>query len=172
MPRINLVASAVIGVVALVYLWEATKLPQGAATFGGVGPRAFPLMIGSVLLVVTIALALTAVFQLRRDQYKSAGGSTEGEQQPTLVVDRYRHVIMLVATIAYLWLLEPLGFLIATTIYLPVGILAVDGMQRYRGVRMLRPLLFGVLTATVVYLGFDWGLNVTLPEGVFAPRWW
>jgi putative tricarboxylic transport membrane protein len=170
MARINLAAGLVIGAVALVYLWQATQLPQGAATFGGVGPRAFPLLIGSVLLVVTGVLVLTSVFQLRKD--KPATESPGGAQQPAPMVDRYRHVIMLLVTIAYLAILEPLGFLIATAIYLPLGLLAVDGTQRYRGVRALVPLAFGVVTATVVYLGFDWGLSVTLPEGVFAPRWW
>ncbi|MDS0476935.1 tripartite tricarboxylate transporter TctB family protein [Natrinema sp. 1APR25-10V2] len=70
-----------------------------------------------------------------------------------------RFVATIITFGTYLWIIEPLGFLVSTPFFLVV----VAWMLGYRG-RPVRIVAFGILT-TVVFFAVFTNLNIALPRG-------
>lgn len=82
-------------------------------------------------------------------------------------VDRFdndRHTLVRVGAsavlmVAYAWLFEPAGFIIATLLF-------CTAMARMLGTRLLPAFVFGLVTATLGYLVGTVLLDLNLPEGI------
>jgi putative tricarboxylic transport membrane protein len=72
-------------------------------------------------------------------------------------------VAIMLLTAAYVFLLAPLGYLIATSAYVGVGFRLLGG----RG--FARLVVFPIAVAVIAYLTFDTLLRVRLPEGIAEP---
>jgi putative tricarboxylic transport membrane protein len=68
-------------------------------------------------------------------------------------------VVALVVLVVYALLLEPLGFVISTT-------LAVGTLSWRMGARPRRAFLTGLASAVVVFVLFNYGLSLSLPAGL------
>ena len=98
----------VVGVGALAYLYSDYGMPR-LALGDPLGPRAFPAIVGVLLLISAIMLAL----EKRRERPASAVSvtSTRVNHLPVLAC-------MVVWTIVYYSVFEPLGYIVATIPYL------------------------------------------------------
>ncbi|GAA3281697.1 tripartite tricarboxylate transporter TctB family protein [Nesterenkonia halobia] len=145
------IAAVVILAVAAVVLTDAVRI----AVDGGFGPSEpgfFPLIVGVGLAVFGTAFLLrtTAVPDLAlREQ--------AGEEHATT---HWRTLWSVIGgLVAYAVLLEPLGYILATSLFfLAVNLIA--GSRRW-----VRTIIIAVLLATVLYLGFTELLGVRLPVG-------
>jgi putative tricarboxylic transport membrane protein len=136
-------------------VWETTQIRLTPA-YSKVGPRVIPYIVGAGLILIGIWLAADAV--LGRGETR---GSTESEDaDPTLPTDWRTVGLLAVMLLAYLVLLEPAGFVIASTV-LFVGAAFAMGSRR-----TARDLAAGLIMATVLYVGFTRGLDLRLPAGV------
>ena len=70
-----------------------------------------------------------------------------------------RHVVFIVVLIAYMALLEPLGFVTSSFLYLVASSLVL-GERRY-----VRMIAVNALSLAVVYLVFQTAFSVLLPSG-------
>ena len=70
--------------------------------------------------------------------------------------------LLTLALMAYLVLLVPAGFVIASTVLFAGAAFAMGSR------RTLRDIAVGAVMATVLYLGFTRGLDLRLPAGVLA----
>ena len=161
-----------IGLVTIVlaagYLEQVSKIRVGSNNAADVGPRAYPTLLGVVLLITGIALVLTSLLAKRA----TSNATTDTRAPSRQLSGRYVQAAALAGvTIAYLVVLEPLGFVIATAPYIAAAMIVVDGRQHYRGVRLLIPVVTGVLMSLVLHALFDAGLEVPLPPGLFDPSW-
>ena len=103
--------AALAAILATAYLYATAKLP--AVGIGDpVGPKVYPAMLGFALL---IAAAMVAVEGLRPGRRRSAG--VDGAE-PTSVLRSTSLVGGVAATLGFILLFEPLGFLLATSLYL------------------------------------------------------
>jgi putative tricarboxylic transport membrane protein len=157
-----------IGLVTILLAAGYLEQVGGVRTGGnaaGVGPRAYPTVLGWVLLATGVALVVTALLAARH---------AVPAERPALVRPSGRHVqvvAMAGLTVAYLVVLGPLGFLLSTAPYLAAAIVVVDAREHYRGRRIVIPLLAGVLMSAALHLVFDAALGVSLPSGVLDPPW-
>ena len=71
-----------------------------------------------------------------------------------------RHMIFIFVLIAYMFLLEPLGFITASFLYLVAASLVL-GERRY-----VHMIVSNVVSLAVVYLVFQTAFSVVLPEGL------
>ncbi|PPI85779.1 tripartite tricarboxylate transporter TctB family protein [Marinobacter maroccanus] len=130
-------------VLAVAYGWAAQQWPE---PFGGaetVGPETFPTM----LAVVLVAGSLYLMIKPDPDAQWPVGKSA------------FELVISLVVLVVYTLLLEPLGFVIATT-------LAVGTLSWRMGAAPRLAFLTGLLSAVVVFVLFNYGLSLSLPAGL------
>jgi len=135
---------------ALCYMWEAVEL--GISTARTPAPGFFPLVLGSFLVLLSLILLTTSC--LGKKPGKPLHGLWHGM--------RWQKTILILASLtAYAFLLEPLGYLIATLalmIYLFKGI----EPQKWRVA-----ITGAVLSSGVTYILFKTLLQIQLPRGIF-----
>ncbi|MGW5880309.1 tripartite tricarboxylate transporter TctB family protein [Nocardiopsis terrae] len=159
---------AAVGLFAIGYLVLALQMPDYTAVSVPVQPSTLPRWLGVVLLVLAVLL----FFQRAPvDEAAAADGtSTDGtstDADPAqdaarlgrLADPRLEIGLFVGALVAYVALFEPLGFVLATALYL-------GSMTWYLGYRR------HLVTATValglpfaLYAAMTWGLGVVLPSG-------
>jgi putative tricarboxylic transport membrane protein len=128
---------------------ETFSLPASSAQVV-VGPKLFPSIVGTGLIVVGGLL----VYEAFAGHIAHEGGGFELDWTATGLV--------LAALIVQMLLLERLGWIIATT-------LLFAAVARAFGSR--RPLLdiaIGLALTSLAFVAFTWGLGLTLPGGVIA----
>ncbi|MDK8464631.1 tripartite tricarboxylate transporter TctB family protein [Marinobacter sp. SS13-12] len=129
-------------VLAVAYGWIAQQWPE---PFGGaetVGPETFPTILAVVLAAGSIYLMV----------------KPDPDAQWPLGRTALELVVSLVVLVVYAMLLEPLGFVISTT-------LAVGTLSWRMGAPLRRAFVTGLASAVVVFVLFNYGLSLNLPAG-------
>jgi putative tricarboxylic transport membrane protein len=130
-------------VLAVAYGWVAQQWPE---PFGGaetVGPETFPTILSVVLVAGSLYLMI----------------KPDPDAQWPLGKSALELVISVVVLVVYAMVLEPLGFIIATT-------LAVGSLSWRMGAAPKRAFLTGLASAIVVFVLFNYGLSLSLPAGL------
>ncbi|MGM0951931.1 MAG: tripartite tricarboxylate transporter TctB family protein [Pseudomonadota bacterium] len=130
-------------VLAVAYGWVAQQWPE---PFGGaetVGPETFPTILSVVLVAGSLYLMI----------------KPDPDAQWPLGKSALELVISVLVLVVYAMLLEPLGFIIATT-------LAVGTLSWRMGAAPKRAFLTGLASAIVVFVLFNYGLSLSLPAGL------
>ena len=138
----------------LLVIWQTTQI-RVAPIYSTVGPRVIPYIVGAGLVLTGLWLAFEALTG------RSTAGSTESEDVDLSLPTDWRTVgLLALALVAYLLLIEPAGFVVASAV-LFVGAAYAMGSRRY-----VRDVVIGVLLAVVLYVLFVRGLGLDLPAGV------
>lgn len=130
-------------VLAVAYGWVAQQWPE---PFGGaetVGPETFPTILAVVLAAGSIYLMIKPDPDAKWPLGKTA----------------LELVVSLVVLVVYALLLEPLGFVISTT-------LAVGTLSWRMGAPVRTAFVTGLSSAVVVFVLFNFGLSLNLPAGL------
>ena len=146
LDRPDRVLGVVLVAVALVWLWLAFTYIPGARTPGETGPRAFPVLLGVALAILGLAIAVVP---------SASGSAVPMTRREAGVVAGTIGVLVL-----YAFLLERVGFLIAT----PIAIaLAMRGLVRTPSVARTAALAIGFTVGC--WAIFDALLGTPLPRG-------
>ena len=138
------IAGVLIALFGAWFLWEATLLREGPG-YAAVGPRVFPLIVGTGLLVSGLAVLV--------------GGLRAGHQPDHLPTDWRTLGLMAVALAGLILLWRPLGFILTATPFLVAG-------ARVLGSRsLIRDVVAGVLVSVGTYALFTRLLGLELPAG-------
>jgi putative tricarboxylic transport membrane protein len=161
-------------VLAGVYFWATQQIPS-LEIGDPLGPKAFPRLLG-VALLITAALLAGEMWKARKEKPPPAEAGTEvdhvvlasrggyaGPLSRALAGAKAEYLVVAGVTVwtgLYFVLFEPLGFIIATTIYLL-------GLTIYfnRG-KWIANVSTSILFPVVSYLLFTKGLGVNLARGV------
>lgn len=144
--------AAVLALVGLVTLWDTSRLDVGFAD--PVGPRVFPYTIGTVMVVLAVALAISA---LAGDRGEVEGGEDVDldVKADWLTVGRLVGVLVLtIATVGWLgWALT--------------GAILFAGSAWALGSRtQVRDAIVGLVLAVASWYAFYVGLGIPLAPGV------
>lgn len=152
----------ILGVIAVsfgaFYMREASRIPRSALG-DAVGAGGVPLVLGIVMCVCGVLLVARTLWLWRAGTFVPAAVSDVFADPGRLFVMAGG---MIALTIAYLALLDPLGYLIAMALYLAVVI------QFQRVPLSARSLLVAVGGAIGLWLMFDAFLGIDLPKGLLA----
>lgn len=152
-----------IGAATFLYLIAAWRIPAFSLGTVPVQSRAFPLGLGSVLLVLS-AILVARPGAPAEDQDEHDGPVTGGTSIRHRTADPRREVLVLLAgAAAYVVAFLPLGFVLATVIY----VVATAWWFAYE--RLVVAAVVAVLLAVGTQLAFAQLLSVRLPSGVLAP---
>lgn len=130
---------------AVAYGWGATQFPEPFGGAEAVGPETFPLLLA-------VVLALSSLYMIvRPDPDNAWPWSRTGVEL----------IIAVVVLILYAMLLEPLGFIISTT-------LAVGTLCWRMGAPPVKAYVTGAVSGVVVFLLFNFALDLALPLGLLS----
>jgi putative tricarboxylic transport membrane protein len=148
LEKLDRVLGLVLVATALVWLSLAFTYIPAARTEGETGPRAFPILLGVVLAGLGVTMSLLA---------RTAGGGSIAPvtRRETVIVAGTIGVLVL-----YAFLLERVGFLIATPVVIA---LAMWGLVRARRARLIAGLAIGFTLGCWVI--FNALLGTPLPRG-------
>jgi putative tricarboxylic transport membrane protein len=158
------VAGLLIGLaVAIVVL--GLEIPPGVAT-DPLGPRVFPLALGGAIGLCGVLLAVTTLapgrFTTAMPVFVESAGDDDSASPGTFSPGRL--VAAIVLTALYVAAFEPLGYLLATPLYVAALALVHGGASR--GGLLVAP----VLLAAAFYAAFRFGLLIPVPDGILE-RW-
>lgn len=137
-----------------VYFWATAQIPS-LELGDPLGPKAFPRMLGIGLLIAAAMLLAEMVRDWRREKSTATPGAA-------WTWEPHQWVVVSVAawTAGYVLVFEPLGYMLATAIYL----LAL--MAYFNPGRWLMNVLTAVLFAVLSYFAFTQLLGVSLARGI------
>ncbi|MEA1081173.1 tripartite tricarboxylate transporter TctB family protein [Marinobacter qingdaonensis] len=130
-------------VLAVAYGWAAQQWPEPFGGAESVGPETFP----TILSVVLVAGSLYLMIRPDPDAQWPIGKSA------------LELVVSVLVLVVYAFLLEPLGFIVSTT-------LAVGTLSWRMGAAPKRAFVTGLVSAVVVFVLFNYGLSLSLPAGL------
>lgn len=145
MRKTNLVFSAGMGVLSLLVLWWSRDLPSGAVEYG-YGPDLYPRLLSWFILGL-VALLVIGTFREKENE-----PSRFKLQQLSLPV------ALTLMISAYALLMEYLGFIVDTFVFLFASMFALKTSGR-------KALLLSLAITAIVYLVFKIVLRVPLPKG-------
>lgn len=132
-------------VLAVAYGWGTTQFNEPFGGTEAVGPETFPRLLAAVL-------ALSSLYMIvRPDPDNAWPWSRTGIEL----------IVAVVVLIFYAALLQPLGFIISTT-------LAVGTLCWRMGSRPVKAYVTGAVSGVVVYLLFNFALDLALPLGLLS----
>ncbi|GAB7057834.1 MULTISPECIES: tripartite tricarboxylate transporter TctB family protein [Paenibacillus] len=143
-------ASLVFLAIGAVFMYKSSQLAAQSSIDTSVGPNVFPFGLGFVLVLLSFRL-LYETFQYKGESKKK-----------TAALDYKRFGIILAATILYVLLLEVLGYVICTFIFLLIGFQTME-----RG-KWFRSVLISVFFSFGLYYLYVEVLEGTLPG---LPSW-
>lgn len=142
--RFDIGASILFLVIGIAFVMGSTSLTTSA--YGSkVGPNIFPMILGSILILLSASLLIStlrkAAVQKKKEDY----------QYKTFL-------LILGVTVLYCLVYESLGFVISTFLFL------FTCFQILEKGKLLSSLLVSLAFAVIVYFVFVYGLNGTLPR--------
>jgi len=117
---------------------------------------------GSLPMGTTLVMTVAAIVILFRELAKPAPQLTGGESLTRgffAQVFPLRHIVFIAVLIAYMFLLDPLGFITDSYLYLIASSLVLG--ER----RVVRLIVVNALSLAAVYLVFQTAFSVVLPTG-------
>lgn len=135
-------------------LWKSFDIRQPSA-YRPMGPRVFPVIISCSLIVIG---ALFVIETLRG----ADAAVTEHVSEELRTADHKQAALVVALLIAYASAFERIGYIVATTAFLP-AVAHVLGSRR-----LLRDLVVAVVLSVVAFTVFTELLSIALPEGVMG----
>jgi putative tricarboxylic transport membrane protein len=147
--RFDRIASIVFFALGILVVVESQKISTSA--YGSsVGPSAFPIGLGILLIVLSIFLFIETV---RHKKAYEIAASKNGESAPN-----YKNfLIIFISALAYVLLLEPVGYLITTFAFLLIAFQTLE-----KGKFITSAIIAAGFTG-VIYFGFVNVLGGSLP---------
>ncbi|HSF16144.1 MAG TPA: tripartite tricarboxylate transporter TctB family protein [Vicinamibacteria bacterium] len=137
LTRRDVVSGGVLILLALLYYLATLELPAGD---GEPGPAFFPRLLAAVLLALGVRIVLGGIREAGQSDLPASG----------------KPVVLIGATLAYLAIFAPLGFVLSTLAYTLFT-------ARLLGGRGISSLLVPLVATALVYALFAIGLALPLP---------
>ena len=168
--RNDLFSGIVLSAFSIAYLIGATriKIPKMLSS-SFLNASSVPKLWGTLLLILGIILVIRGVRvdESRKGSRKCAGNAPEKKTAAQMVKDFWsanRAVIeMFVVLLIYIALIQPVGFLISTFLFL----FAEFNILSYKEDRKIGfTLIFALICAVAIYALFKYAFSMPLPQGI------
>jgi putative tricarboxylic transport membrane protein len=152
--RSELGVAALLLVVGIVVIVNASQLSTNIASTGPVGPAAVPYLVGALLVVVAVLLAINIL--------RGGRGEPEGGEDVDLAggSDWRTMGLVAIAFLANMALIEPLGWAISGGILFFLAAFALGSRH------IIRDLVISAVLSVGTWYLFVLGLGISLPAGI------
>jgi hypothetical protein len=153
---------AFLGVVLLAFAFytEQAMGMEWRTQAGRIGPGFFPRILGGTALAVTIVALVTESLAKPKGTKLHAVEAAEEAAEPDLGRHPVTLVAFVIAAAAFVGLFGVLGAALAGVVFLGATLWFLDPEHR------LRSVIIAVSVPVLLYLAFQTGLNVGLPQGI------
>jgi len=141
------VSGLVVFFLGVCILWQGRHLSVGSLR--GPGPGFFPTLLATILMILSFFLILPR-------------GKKEVEDQSFFSGSLKRVLMIFVALLVYFFLLEYLGFVIVSLLFMAFSFIVVASYRWHTA------LLWAFVSIGLAYVLFDVLLKSNLPKGVFG----
>lgn len=149
----NIISSTVLLVLAVGYAWQIMLLPTRDTMPNTPGPAFFPWLIVSCVALLSVALLLRGIRELKADQ---AGNSHS--MAGKIATNGHKPFAMMLIYAIYLAALTQLGFVISSVVFFAVL------MWLYGSRNFVLIALCSLLLPITLYLIFTYGFQILLPR--------
>ncbi len=149
--RVTGLVSLILGVI---YFFATKNLPESAVA-DPIGPRAFPFIVSAGMVIVGLILALKREELTEKNRAVIFNLATEKELMRDIAYT-------CVAGIIFGLILEPIGYLISTFLFMTAMLFITYGR------RIIFNISIGLLFAVTTYVVFFVLLEVSLPRGILT----
>lgn len=126
-----------------------------------IGPDFMPMVIGGITFV--LALILT-VLNVKNMKMRAA----ELENAAVDECDYKRVLLSALLVLVYVFVLQPVGFIVSTLVYLPLQMLVLSPDDQRGKKQIIQLLIIDVIFTLVVFFLFRYGFKIVLPAGIFT----
>jgi hypothetical protein len=127
---------------------------------GRIGPGFFPRILGFTAMVVTLTAGVREILSRRDDKPVSQAEAADDAAEPDLGRHPVALVGFVIAAALFVGLFGILGAVVAGVLFLGVTLWFLDPEHHVRAV------VIAIAVPVLLYLAFQTGLNVGLPEGI------
>jgi hypothetical protein len=146
-------------VVGIFLIIGARSFPKSAVV--EIGPDFMPTVIGVIIILLSAILLAQSIKGLKEAVAKA---EAEGPDDS----DYKRVLSSLILSLVYVFVLQPVGFIISTFVYLfgQIFVLAPDEKRTKKDIILY--LIIDVVFVLVVFFLFRYGFKIVLPAGIFT----
>lgn len=137
----------------------AKMLPK--STIMDIGPDFMPMCIGLVTFVLAAALAFLNFKNLKMR-------TAEAEKMEKEELDYKRMLTSFMLILVYVYLLQPVGFIVTTILYLPLQMYVLAPDEKKTKKDIIQLAVTSVIFTFVVFFLFRYGFKIILPAGIFT----
>jgi hypothetical protein len=137
----------------------AKMLPK--STIMDIGPDFMPMCIGLVTFVLAAALAFLNLKNLKMR-------TAEAEKMEKEELDYKRMLTSFMLILVYVYLLQPVGFIVTTILYLPLQMYVLAPDEKKTKKDIIQLAVTSVIFTFVVFFLFRYGFKIILPAGIFT----
>lgn len=145
--------------VSIVMIIAAKALPK--STVMDIGPDFMPMVVAGVTLFLSVALLITTIANFKKN---AAAAEAAGVPE----CDYTRVLLSFIAITIYVFVLQPIGFILCTLVFLPfeMWVLSPSDKRTPKDIGIL--VAIGVIFTFAVFFLFRYGFKIVLPPGLFT----
>ena len=156
----NLICGLVFLAIAIAVGVYAQTIHVGTLNFGAVNSRTFPTICAVVIGLLSLCLIVQSVLGLRKAPEPTKEELEAEKKERKRLLDVLAAIILVMLSIL---LLEPVGYLIVTPLFLFALIMLITPKSVRKPVKFI---VLSVVTSVLVYVVFRYGFSVQLPMGI------
>ena len=126
-----------------------------------IGPDFMPMVIGGLTFALAAALTFLSV-----KNFKMHAAEIDPAKLPDC--DYKRVLLSALLVLIYVFVLQPVGFLVSTLVYLPLQMLVLSPDDQRGKKQLIQLLVIDVIFTLVVFFLFRYGFKIVLPAGIFT----
>lgn len=126
-----------------------------------IGPDFMPMVIGIITFVLAAILTFLNVKNMKM---------RVAEIDPSKIDDcDYKRVLLsALLVLIYVFILQPVGFIVSTLVFLPLQMLVLSPDDQRGKKQVIQLLIIDVIFTMVVFFLFRYGFKIVLPAGIFT----
>jgi len=145
--------------ISLFMIYMARLLPKSKVM--SIGPDFMPTVIGVTTLILAVLLLILTV--MRTKERETALAKAEPED-----FDYRRMLYSLVLILIYVFIMQPVGFILSTIIYLIPQFLVLAPDEERNKKEAIKLVVISIIFTIIVFLLFRYGFKIVLPAGLFT----
>lgn len=146
-------------VLSAILMVMAQMLPKSKVM--EIGPDFMPMVIGGL----TFALAAILTF-LSVKNFKMHAAEIDPSKLPEC--DYKRVLLSVILVLVYVFILQPVGFIVTTLVFLPLQMLVLSPEDKRGKKDIILLLVIDVIFTLAVFFLFRYGFKIVLPAGIFT----
>lgn len=142
-----------------ILMFMAQQLPKSKVM--DIGPEFMPMVIGVLTFALAVLLTFLSVKNLKMRSEELAKAKPDD-------CDYKRVLLSAILVLIYVFILQPVGFIVTTLVYLPLQMLVLSPDDQRGKKQIIQLLIIDVIFTLVVFFLFRYGFKIILPTGIFT----